>query len=58
MSRNLAIKHIRTTKANLDSMATAGELFEGEIYLITDENRIAYGLSSSTYETLAKQSEI
>lgn len=39
-------------------MATAGELFEGEIYLITDENRIAYGLSSSTYETLAKQSEI
>lgn len=57
MARNLAIKHIRTTKANLDSQASASGLNQGEIYLITNEDRIAIGLSSTTYETFAKESE-
>lgn len=57
MARNLAIKHIRTTKANLDSQASASGLNQGEIYLITDEDRIAIGLSATTYETFAKESE-
>lgn len=57
MARNLAIQHIRTTRANLDIQATANNLKAGEIYLITDENRIAIGLTVSTYETYAKASE-
>lgn len=57
MSRNLAIKHIRTTKTNLDLQSASGGLNEGEIYLITDESRLAIGLSSTTYETFAKESE-
>jgi hypothetical protein len=57
MARTLAIQHIRTTKANLDTQASATNLKAGELYLITDENRIAIGLTTSTYETFAKESE-
>ena len=58
MARNLAIQALRTTRANLDTQATAENLLQGEIYLITDENRFAVGLSATTYETYAKESEI
>lgn len=58
MSRNLKIQHIRTTRANLDTQAAANNLNQGEIYLITDENRIAIGLTVSTYEVYSKLSEI
>jgi len=58
MARNLAIQHIRTTRANLNTQASANNLKTGEIYLITDENRLAVGLTVSTYETYAKVSEI
>jgi hypothetical protein len=57
MARNLAIQALRTTRANLDTQATAENLLQGEIYLITDENRFAVGLSATTYETYAKESE-
>lgn len=57
MARNLAIQHIRTTRANLDTQATANNLKAGELYLITDENRIAIGLTVSTYEVYSKYSE-
>lgn len=30
----------------------------GQIYVITDENRLAVALSASTYETYVKESEI
>jgi hypothetical protein len=57
MARTLAIQHIRTTRANLNTQAAAENLKAGELYLITDEDRIAIGLTTSTYETYAKESE-
>jgi hypothetical protein len=58
MARNLAIQHIRTTRANLDSQAGSSNLNAGEIYLITDENRLAVGLSATTYQALPKSGEV
>jgi hypothetical protein len=57
MARQHTIQHIRTTRATLDTTATASGLKQGEIYLITDEDRLAVGLSTSTYETYAKEDE-
>jgi len=51
------IRFKRGTKANLDSLATNSQLLAGEPYFITDENRIAVGLTASTYEVFAKVSE-
>ena len=51
------VKHRRATRAQLNTAATNNLLLEGEVYLITDEGRIAIGLSTSTYETYAKESE-
>ena len=47
----------RGTRANLDVLAASNGLNAGEIYLITDENRIAIGLSANTYESAVKKSE-
>jgi hypothetical protein len=46
----------RGTRAALDTLAGASGLKAGEIYLITDENRIAVGITTNTYQTLEKQS--
>lgn len=48
----------RGTRAQLDTAATNTQLMAGEQYLITDESRVAVGLSTSTYSALAKQSEV
>jgi len=55
MSVTLKIK--RATRAQLNTAASGSNLVQGEPYLITDENRIAVGLSATTYETYAKESE-
>lgn len=47
----------RGTRAQLDSAAAASGLNIGEPYLITDEDRIAVGLSTSTYQDYALSSE-
>lgn len=47
----------RGTRAELNTAAAANQLSAGEVYLITDENRLAVGLTTSTYETYAKASE-
>ena len=54
----LTIKIKRATRAQLDSAASASELIQGEPYLITDENKIAVGLSATTYEVFAKDSAL
>lgn len=46
----------RGTRANLNTLASANGLSAGEVYLITDENKIAIGLSTNTYEAFAKES--
>ena len=47
----------RGTRAALNSKAGANTIVAGQIYLITDENRIAIGLSTNSYEVFAKYSE-
>lgn len=54
---SLKIKFKRGTKAQLDTAAGSNQLEQGEPYLITDQNRLAIGLTASTYETYAKESE-
>lgn len=50
MARKNLILHLRTTKANLDTQATAGNLVAGEVYTITDQGgRLATALSTTTY---------
>lgn len=55
---SLTIKIKRATRAQLNSAATAGQLVQGEPYLITDEDRIAVGLSTTTYKTMPTEDEI
>lgn len=43
----------RGTRAQLDAAATAAALKAGELYLITDEDRLAVGLSTTTYSDFA-----
>lgn len=54
MARGNAIKVLRTTRANLNSQAGLGNLLAGEVYLVTDESRLAVGLSTTTYADVAK----
>ena len=54
MAREQPIKILRTTRANLNAQAGSAGLLAGELYLITDENRIAVGLTTSTYAEAAK----
>lgn len=56
MAISLTIK--RGSRAEIDAAALVNGLAAGEPYLITDENRIAIGLSPSTFEVFAKFSEI
>lgn len=51
------VRHKRGTRAALNAIATAAGLKPGQLYVITDEGRIAMALTASTYETYAKQSE-
>lgn len=57
MARKTTIQHLRTTRAALDAKASASELVQGEIYLITDEDLLAIGLSASTYQTYVKSTD-
>ncbi len=50
------VQHKRGTRAALDALAGSNELLAGQIYLITDENRLAVALTASTYETYVKGS--
>lgn len=56
MANILKIK--RGTKAQLDAAITGNTLNLGEPYLITDQNRIAIGTGSNSYEVFAKSSEV
>lgn len=52
-----SIKIKRGTRSQLTTAAGSNGLKQGELYLVTDENRLAVGLSASTSESFAKQSE-
>ncbi len=49
---SLTIKIKRATRSQLNTAAGLGNLAQGELYLITDEGRVAVGLTDSTYAEL------
>ena len=56
MANILKIK--RGTKTQIDTAGTNQQLIQGEPYLITDEGRMAIGLTSATYAAFAKTTEV
>jgi hypothetical protein len=48
----------RGTRAQIEAAKAAGQLKDGEPYLIIDEDRIAVGTSSSGYSSFAKTDEL
>lgn len=46
------------TRSALNTTASEGGIVVNEVYRITDEDRLAVGLSSAAYETFAKESEV
>lgn len=53
MARGQPITVLRTTRAALDAQAAGAGLLAGEPYLITDEGRLAVGLTASGYSAQA-----
>lgn len=52
-----SVQHPRGTLAAMDGLAAGVGLLPGQIYVLTDQGRIAVALTTSTYETFAKLSE-
>jgi len=51
------VQHKRGTRAALNALAAANSLLPGQLYVITDESRIAVADTVSTYTAYAKESE-
>jgi hypothetical protein len=51
------VQHKRGTRANLDALATANGLLVGQVYVISDENRIAIATAVGSYQAAAKEGE-
>jgi hypothetical protein len=51
------IRHKRGTRAALTALAGSSGLLPGQMYVLTDEARIAVALTTTTFETFAKESE-
>lgn len=56
MTHTIQIK--RGTRAQIEAAKAAGLLKDGEPYLITDEARIAVGVSPNGYSSFAKTTEL
>jgi hypothetical protein len=52
-----SLSHKRGTRAQIDAAASANQLRNGEVYLITDEARLTVGTAVNAHEPAAKQSE-
>ncbi len=53
-----SVQHLRGTRAALDALAGTSDLLPGQIYVLTDGRRIAVALTTSTYETFVRESEV
>jgi hypothetical protein len=51
------IQHKRGTRADLNTLATANGLLQGQVYVIDDEDRIAIATGVGTYQAAAKEGE-
>lgn len=52
-----SIRHKRGTRAQIESAAANGELQAGELYFITDENRLTIGTANNDHQPVARQDE-
>lgn len=52
------VQHKRGTRADLNTLRDASGLLVGQIYLISDEDRIAIATATNAYEVYAKVSEV
>jgi len=57
MALSVQYQFPRATRTSLNALASAAGLRPGQAYLLTDENRIAVALTTTAYETFARQSE-
>ncbi len=51
------VQHKRGTRAALNALATANGLKVGQVYVITDESRIAVATSVNAYTAYLKEGE-
>ena len=51
------VQNLRITRAQLNARAAANQVLPGQVYLISDENRLAVGTSASTYVAQEKQAD-
>ena len=51
------IRHKRGTRAALNTLASGSGLKPGQIYVLTDESRIAVALTSNAYQAFSKEGE-
>ena len=51
------IQHKRGTRTDLNTLAAASGLLVGQVYVITDEDRLAVATSTSAYQATAKEGE-
>lgn len=58
MARKRILTPLQVNQANFDSHATAGDLHVGELFYITDRERLAIGKSASTYTQVYNTTEI
>ncbi len=52
-----SLRHKRGTLAQIDAAASANSIKVGEVYLITDENRLTVGTAANAHQPLAKKNE-
>lgn len=53
-----SVQHMRGTRAALNALAAGSGLLPGQVYVLTDESRLAVALTTSTYQTFARENEI
>lgn len=58
MARNATITVLRTTRAALVAQANAGQLIVGEPYLIIDEGRLAWAISTTEFRATVTQDDL
>lgn len=52
------VRHKRGTRAALNALSASNSLVSGQLYVLTDEGRIAVALTSSTYQAFLKEGEV
>ena len=51
------VRHARGTRAALNALASSGLLVPWQLYVLSDENRVAIATSTSTYQAFVKEGE-